>query len=401
MVWRGSVPSLRGTAADPMSAFPPDWIAEAVALRRDLHAHPELLFDLPRTSGLVAQRLRDWGCDTVTEGVGRSGVVATIEGGRPGPAFGLRADMDALPIHEETGQPHASRSAGRMHACGHDGHMAMLLLAARHLAATRAFSGRAVLIFQPAEENGGAGARAMLQDGLIARFGPDRIFGLHVMPGLPKGQFAIREAGIMAAADSLRITVTGQGGHAGRPETCIDPLLVCSHIHIALQSIVARALDPLMAGVLSITMMEGSDNEDSIATRAVMRGTVRTLDEAARDRIEDRITAMAPAIAAGFGATAVVDYLRDYPVTWNDPAAASLFASAAAGCAPVDRQVAPLMVSEDFGFYGSAVPTAFGFLGMGQGPGLHQASFDFDDSLLPTGAAIWVALAREAGAALT
>ena len=167
-----------------MSAFPPDWIAEAVALRRDLHAHPELLFDLPRTSGLVAQRLRDWGCDTVTEGVGRSGVVATIEGGRPGPAFGLRADMDALPIHEETGQPHASRSAGRMHACGHDGHMAMLLLAARHLAATRAFSGRAVLIFQPAEENGGAGARAMLQDGLIARFGPDRIFGLHVMPGL-------------------------------------------------------------------------------------------------------------------------------------------------------------------------------------------------------------------------
>lgn len=380
MVWRGSVPSLRGTAADPMSAFPPDWIAEAVALRRDLHAHPELLFDLPRTSGLVAQRLRDWGCDTVTEGVGRSGVVATIEGGRPGPAFGLRADMDALPIHEETGQPHASRSAGRMHACGHDGHMAMLLLAARHLAATQAFSGRAVLIFQPAEENGGAGARAMLQDGLIARFGPDRIFGLHVMPGLPKGQFAIREAGIMAAADSLRITVTGQGGHAGRPEACIDPL---------------------MAGVLSITMMEGSDNEDSIATRAGMRGTVRTLDEAARDRIEDRITAMTPAIAAGFGATAVVDYLRDYPVTWNDPAAASLFASAAAGYAPVDRQVAPLMVSEDFGFYGSAVPTAFGFLGMGQGPGLHQASFDFDDSLLPTGAAIWVALAREAGAALT
>lgn len=250
-----------------MNDLPEDWVQDAVAIRRDLHAHPELLFDVPRTAGLVARYLRAWGCDEVVEGVGRSGVVATIQGSRPGPSIGLRADMDALPIHEATKRPYASQTSGRMHACGHDGHVAMLLLAARQLAHSRDFAGKAVLVFQPAEENGGAGARAMLQDGLIEKFGPERMFGLHVMPGLPKGQFATRKAGIMAAADSLRITVVGKGGHAGRPETCIDPLLSCSHIHLALQSILSRNLEPTQASVVSITMIEASDNEDTIARR--------------------------------------------------------------------------------------------------------------------------------------
>lgn len=377
-----------------MTVFPSDWIDQAVALRRDLHAHPELLFDLGRTAGIVAQCLRDFGCDKVVEGIGHSGVVASIRGTLPGPAFGLRADMDALPIQETSGIAHASRTAGRMHACGHDGHTTMLLLAARQLAAARDFAGTAVLIFQPAEENGGAGARAMLDDCLVDRFVPTAIFGLHGMPGLPWGSFAIRDHGIMAAADSLTITVTGQGGHAGRPETCVDPLLTCSHIHLALQSIVARNLDPLQAGVVSITMIEASENEDTIAHVAKMRGTVRTLDEAARDLIEARLKTMVPAVATGLGSTAEVAYLRDYPVTWNTPAMAAVFADAAAKVTSVDRNTRALTVSEDFGFYGKVVPTAFGFLGLGDGPGLHQPDFDFDDKLVPHGAEIWVSLAQ-------
>ncbi len=375
-----------------MDDLPADWIADAVALRQDLHRHPELLFDLPRTTGIVAQTLRAWGCDEVVEGIGRSGVVGVIKGRNAGPTIGLRADMDALPMSEATQLPYASQSAGKMHACGHDGHTAMLLLAARKLAQSRDFAGIAVLVFQPAEENGGAGARAMVQDGLIERFGVERILGLHIMPGLPKGQFATRSAGIMAAADSLRITVTGKGGHAGRPETCIDPLLVCSHIHLALQSILSRNLEPTQAGVVSVTMIEASDNEDSIAPQAIMRGTVRTLDEEARDLIEARLKAMVPAIAQGFGAEAEATYLRDYPVTWNDPETTEFFANAAAKITAIDSDTPPRMISEDFGFYGAAVPAAFGFLGMGDGPGLHDPNFDFDDNLLPTGASVWLSV---------
>lgn len=375
-----------------MDDLPADWIADTVALRQDLHGHPELLFDLTRTAGVVARSLRDRGCDEVVEGIGRSGVVAVIKGKNTGPTIGLRADMDALPISEMTQLSYASQSLGKMHACGHDGHIAMLLLAARKLAQSRDFLGTAVLVFQPAEENGGAGARAMLQDGLIERFGLERIFGLHIMPGLPKGQFATRSTGIMAAADSLRITVAGKGGHAGRPETCIDPLLVCSHIHVALQSILSRNLDPVKAGVVSVTMMEASDNEDTIASKAIMRGTVRTLGEDARDLIEARLRAMVPAIAQGFGADAEVVYLRDYPVTWNDPKTTELFANAAAKVTTTDTDTSPRMISEDFGFFGAVVPASFGFLGMGDGPSLHDPSFDFDDNLLPLGARIWLSV---------
>ncbi|THH39150.1 amidohydrolase [Aliishimia ponticola] len=375
-----------------MADLPADWIAEAAALRQDLHAHPEVLFDLPRTAGIVASALRDWGCDQVVEGVGHSGVVGVINGTNSGPTIGLRADMDALPMTEATQLPYASQVAGRMHACGHDGHTAMLLLAARKLAHSRDFAGTAVLVFQPAEENGGAGARAMLRDGLIERFGLERIFGLHVMPDLPTGMFATRSAGIMAAADSLRITVTGKGGHAGRPETCIDPLLVCSHIHVALQSILSRNIEPTQAGVVSVTMIQASDNEDTIAPQASMRGTVRTLDEDVRDLIEARLKTMVPAIAQGFGAAAEVAYLRDYPVTWNDPKTTELFAKAVAKVTTTTTDTPPRMISEDFGFYGAAVPASFGFLGMGDGPGLHDPKFDFDDRLLPLGARVWLSV---------
>lgn len=375
-----------------MTDLPAAWITDAVVLRQDLHAHPELLFDLGRTAGIVARSLRDWGCDEVVEGVGRSGVVAVIKGRHPGATIGLRADMDALPMTEAVQRPYTSRTQGKMHACGHDGHTAMLLLAARQLAHSRNFAGTAVLVFQPAEENGGAGARAMLQDGLIERFAPERMFGLHIMPGLPKGQFATRSTGIMAAADSLRITVTGKGGHAGRPETCIDPLLACSHIHVALQSILSRNLEPGQAGVISITMIEASDNEDTIAPKAVMRGTVRTLDETTRDLFEARLKSMVPAIAQGFGAEAEVTYFRDYPVTWNDPQTTAMFADAANKITTVDCDTPPRMISEDFGFFGASVPASFGFLGMGNGPGLHDPSFDFDDSLLPLGARVWLSL---------
>lgn len=374
--------------------FPEAWQQEAVAFRRDLHRHPELLFDLPRTTAKVIEALRAIGVDKIASHVGRSGIVASIRGNRPGPVRALRADMDALPIHETSGVAHVSTFAGRMHACGHDGHVAMLLLAARHLATDRDFAGTALLVFQPAEENGGAGAREMLRDGLVARFEPKAIYGLHVMPGLPKGHFATREGGIMASADSLRIEISGAGGHAALPHLAVDPLLIASHIHIALQTIVARSLDPLKGAVISVTMISGGVNEDTIGSNATMRGTVRTLDEASRDLCEGRITQIAESQAHALGGKAEVSYLRDYPVTVNAPAATAHAIAAARRVGTVNPQTRPMLISEDFGFYGSELPSAFIFMGQGNGPNLHDPHFDFDDGLLPTGAAYWVNLMR-------
>ncbi|SFE55253.1 hippurate hydrolase [Sulfitobacter brevis] len=370
-------------------------LTQAIDWRHDLHRHPELLYDLPWTSGFVAERLREMGMDSVTTGVGRSGVVAVLQGERPGPVTALRADMDALPITEATGAPHASLHQGRMHACGHDGHMAMLLLAARRVATQRDFAGTAVFIFQPAEENGGAGARAMLQDGLITRFGMTQIFGMHCMPGLQGGQFFTRPKGIMAAADSLRITIEGRGGHAARPDTCVDPALVASHIHVALQSIVSRNIDPVASAVISITQMEASDNEDIIAPIARLAGTVRTLDEAVRDHCEAAITRIATGVAAAHGAQAKVEYLRDYPVTVNAPAAMARAARSAAAVAPTQIDTPPLMVSEDFSFMLQALEGAFLFLGQGDGPGLHSPTFEFNDAVLNVGARFWEQLIRD------
>lgn len=374
--------------------FPAIWIEEAVALRHDLHRHPELQFDLPRTTERIIATLERHGVDEIVPGVGKSGVVAVIRGTRPGLVRALRADMDALPIREASGVNHASEMPGRMHACGHDGHVAMLLLAARHLAENRNFPGVALLVFQPAEENGGAGAREMLRDGLVDRFGPQEMYGLHVMPGLEKGHFATRVGGIMASADVLRIEISGTGGHAALPHLTVDPLLIASHTHVALQSILSRNLDPVASAVVSITMIACGENEDTIAPTAIMRGTVRTLDEAARDLCEQRITQIAQDQARSFGGHAQVSYVRDYPVTANAPAPTAHAAASARQLGPVDDKTRPKLVSEDFGFYCAELPSAFMFLGQGPGPGLHDPRFDFDDSLLPIGAAYWVSLMR-------
>lgn len=368
------------------------FLDDAITWRQQLHSKPELLFDLPQTSAFVADKLGSFGLDDVVTGLGRTGVVGILRGKGPGPVTGLRADMDALPIVEATGLPYASQAPGRMHACGHDGHTAMLLLAARRLAELRDFPGTAVFIFQPAEENGGAGARAMIEDGLMDRFGIQEVYGLHCMPGLPEGQFATRPGGIMAAADSLRIRIHGIGGHAARPEQGVDPLLVASHLHLALQSIVSRNIDPIASAVISITQMKASENEDIIAPEALMAGTVRTLDEAVRDLCEERILAVAEHVARAHGAQVEVKYLRDYPVTVNHPKGVARATAAAEQAGSVDPGTRPLMVSEDFSFMLRERPGAMIFLGQGNGPGLHSPLFDFNDRILSTGADYWVSL---------
>ena len=370
------------------------FLDEAITWRRQLHAEPELLFELPRTAAFVSEKLRSFGLDEVVTGLGQTGVVGVLRGARPGPVIGLRADMDALPVMEATGLPYASGFSGQMHACGHDGHTAMLLLAASRLAEARDFAGTAVFIFQPAEENGGDGARSMIQDGLMDRFGIEEVYGLHCMPGLPEGHFATRCGGFMAAADILRIRILGQGGHAARPELSVDPLLVASHIHVALQSIVSRNVDPIASAVISITQMEASNNEGVIAPEAYMAGTVRTVDETVRDLCEARIRTLAEYVARAHSAHAEVDYIRDCPVTVNHPDGVTRAVAAASRVGPIDADAHPVMITEDFSVMLRERPGAFVFLGQGEGPGLHSPLFDFNDRILGTGADYWVSLIK-------
>ncbi len=374
---------------------------EIAAWRRDLHAHPELQFDLPRTAGFVAEKLRAFGCDAVVESVGVSGVVGVIQGRKPGSgrAIGLRADMDALPIEERTGLPHASRHPGRMHACGHDGHTAMLLGAARYLAETRNFAGAAVVIFQPAEEGGGGG-REMVRDGLMERFGVAEVYGMHNMPGLPLGRFAIRPGPFMAAADLFDIHVEGRGGHAAKPHDCVDATLVAAQIIVAAQALVARGVDPIASAVLSITSMRtGGDAYNVIAQAAHLKGTARTLSPAVRDDLEARLGALVEHVARGFGATAQLDYRRNYPVTVNAEAQTAFAADIAAqvaGEAGVDRAAPPMMGAEDFSFMLEARPGAMIFLGNGDSAGVHHPAYDFDDAAIPLGCSYWARLVETA-----
>jgi hippurate hydrolase len=368
--------------------------------RRDLHAHPELAYQEHRTSAFVADKLASFGVDEVVTGVGRTGVVGVIHGRgeTSGKTVGLRADMDALPILEETRLPYASTSKGVMHACGHDGHTAMLLGAARHLAETRNFNGSVVLIFQPAEE-GGAGAKAMLDDGLMERFGIDEVFGMHNFPDLPVGQFAIRHGALMASADRLRIDIKGLGGHAARPHKCIDPILVGSHIVTALQSIVGRSLDPAEAGVISITTFNAGRADNIIPETAVLGGTARSLNPEVRDLLERRFKEIVASVAATYGATATGTYLRDYPVTINHAAQTDFAASVAAeiaGTEKVDRNVAPTMGGEDFAFMLEQRPGAFIFVGNGASANLHHPKYNFDDGGIPYGSSYWVRLVESA-----
>lgn len=369
---------------------------EAVLWRRDLHRRPELLYALDETSAFVAQKLSAFGLDEVVTGIGGSGVVGVLRG-RPGNrAVALRADMDALPIEEITGAPWTSEKPGAMHACGHDGHTATLLAAARHLAADRDFAGTVVFVFQPAEE-GGAGARAMIDDGLFRRFPVDEIYGIHNLPGLPVGRFAVRPGAIMASTDRFYIDILGRGGHAARPHETIDPILVGAQMITALQSIVARNTDPLASGVVSVTTFHAGNTDNVIPQTARLSGTVRALDGKVRGDLEAAVGRLAQAVAAAFGAEANFAYERGYPVTVNHPVAAARVGDAVEGLFgsnAIDRAAAPMMAAEDFSFYLEEVPGAYFFMGNGPSAGLHHPAYDFADDAIAPGAAVWAALAK-------
>ena len=375
-----------------------DLHSDIQAWRRDIHQYPELLYDTLRTSSFVADRLREFGCDEVATGLGKTGVVGVIKGKKPAghgdiKVIGLRADMDALPIEEATGLPYASKTPGLMHACGHDGHTAMLLGAARYLAETRNFSGDAVVIFQPAEE-GGAGAKAMIDDGLMDRFGIDQVYGMHNGPGIPIGSFAIRPGPMMAATDSIDITIEGHGGHAARPHKCIDSVLVGAQIVNALQSVVARSLDPLDSAVLSMCEFHAGNARNVIPQTAELRGTVRTLTAEARLLVEKRVREIISGVAQITGAKIDLGYERGYPVTVNHVAQTDIarkIAMEVAGEGNVE-EMPPLMGAEDFSYMLQARPGAFIFCGNGNSAGLHHPAYDFNDEAILYGTSFWIKL---------
>ena len=377
-----------------------EMLPEITAWRHDFHAHPELQFDVQRTAARVAGLLRDFGLDEVTEGVGRTGVVGVIRGrsDSAGRVIALRADMDALPITEATGLPYASTVPGKMHACGHDGHTSMLLGAAKYLAETRNFDGTAILIFQPAEE-GEAGARAMIEDGLVDRWGIQEFYGLHNMPGLPLGHFAIRTGGMMAAADEFEITVTGKGGHAAQPQMGVDTMLAAAQIIVALQSVVARNVDPLKSGVVSCCVVDSDSSAHNVIPETVIiRGTARSLDAETRELQAAALSRVAENTAMAFGASAKVDYHYGYPITVNHTEAtghAITVAQAVAGADKVDPNTAPIMAAEDFSFMLEARPGAYIFLGNGESAALHHPQYVFADEAMPFGAS-WLAGMAEA-----
>jgi amidohydrolase len=375
------------------------------AWRRDIHAHPELLYDVHRTAAFVADRLREFGCDEVATGLGRTGVVGVIKGKRPAgkgdmKVIGLRADMDALPIEEETNLPYASKTPGKMHACGHDGHTAMLLGAARYLAETRNFAGDAVVIFQPAEE-GGAGAAAMIKDGLMDRFGIQQVYGMHNGPGIPVGSFAIRPGPIMAATDSIDIEIEGLGGHAARPHICIDSVMVGSQLITALQSIVSRSVDPLESAVISICEFHAGNARNVIPQTAVLRGTVRTLTPEVRQLVEKRVREVVAGVAQITGAKIELNYERGYPVTVNHDSQTDLATRIAKEIAGADNvhETPPMMGAEDFAYMLEARPGAFIFCGNCNSAGLHHPAYNFNDEAIVYGTSYWIKLVENTLAA--
>jgi hippurate hydrolase len=369
---------------------------EVTAWRRDIHEYPELQFDVHRTAGIVADKLKEFGCDEVVTGIGRTGVVGIIKGRNTGSGkvVGLRADMDALPLQEITGLAHASKVPGKMHACGHDGHTAMLLGAAKYLAETRNFDGTVAVIFQPAEE-GEKGGEAMVKDGMMERFGIQEVYGMHNAPGLPVGQFALRPGPLLAAVDNFRIEVEGKGGHAAKPHLSVDTILVAAHIVSAAQSIVARNIDPLKSAVVSICAFNAGFTNNVIPQTAELRGTVRTHDAGVRDFVEQRLTELAERTAAVFGATARVVYERVVPVTVNHEEQTPVAADAAAavvGDAAVNRDTTPIMGGEDFSYMLEARPGAFIFIGQGDTANVHHPAYDFNDEIIPIGMSYWAKL---------
>ncbi|SDE16653.1 M20 aminoacylase family protein [Ruegeria marina] len=361
--------------------------AEITEWRRDIHRHPEILYETHRTSAMVADKLRDFGCDEVVTGIGRTGVVGVIRGktDTAGRVVGLRADMDALPMQEQTGLDYASAIPGAMHACGHDGHTAMLLGAAKYLAETRNFDGTAVVIFQPAEE-GGNGAEAMVKDGLMDRFGVQEVYAMHNNPGLAAGKFKIRPGPLLAAADTFEIHLEGRGGHAAKPHDTVDTTVMLSQTIVALQTVVSRNTDPVLQAVLSVTSVETSSKAFNVIPQAAtLRGTVRTHSGEMRDLLEKRLVAVVQGIAATFGGKAEVNYERGVPVTVNAEEqtrhAAEVAELVSGGCG----EAAMVMGGEDFSFMLEARPGAFIMIGNGPSAGLHHPEYNFNDEIIPAG----------------
>ena len=373
-------------------------LPELVDWRRDFHRLPELGYEEHRTARIVAERLRAFGVDEVAEGIGRTGVVGIIRNG-DGPSVALRADMDALPIRETGTVPYRSTVDGVMHACGHDGHTTMLLGAARYLAATRRFRGTVVLIFQPAEE-GKAGAKAMIDDGVLERFPIEAIYGLHNIPGMPAGEVAVSAGTVMAAVDRFSVIIGGKGGHAAMPHLNRDPVLAAASLVVSLQSVVARRRDPSRPTVVSVTRINAGEADNATPGRATLLGNVRYLDPEAGPMLRQEVERIAAGTAATFGVAAEVDYVFGRPPTVNSEAEASVALKAAKGLVPAisvaPRQM-PLMAAEDFSYFLKARPGAFAFLGAGEDrPALHASDYDFNDEILGPGAAFLSRLAETA-----
>lgn len=360
---------------------------EITAWRRDIHAHPEVLYDTHRTSALVAEKLKEFGCDEVVTGIGRTGVVGIIKGksDTKGNVIGLRADMDALPMAEQTGLEYASQNEGAMHACGHDGHTAMLLGAAKYLSETRNFDGSVALIFQPAEE-GGNGALAMVEDGMMDRWNIKEVYGMHNEPGLPIGEFSLRRGPLLAAVDFFTIEIEGKGGHAAMPQQTIDPTIIGTNIHAALQSIVSRNVDPVDRAVLSVTSFQtGSDVFNVIPHTATLKGTVRTFNPETQDMVEARMSEVAAGIAATYGGTAKVIYDRITPATINAEDQAIFAEEVALAVGGVCNEAPLVMGGEDFSYMLQARPGAFIMVGNGDSAALHHPEYNFNDEAIPFG----------------
>lgn len=382
---------------------------EIAALRRDIHAHPELCFKEVRTADVVAQKLTEWGIP-IHRGMGTTGVVGTVhgrDGGANGRAIGLRADMDALPMSEANTFAHASTEPGKMHACGHDGHTAMLLGAAQYLSSHRDFDGTVYLIFQPAEEGGG-GAREMIKDGLFEQFPMQAVFGLHNWPGSDVGFFAASPGPVMASSNEFKITIQGKGGHAAMPHNALDPVPVACQLVQGFQSIISRNLKPIDAGVISVTMIHAGEATNVIPNSVELQGTVRTFSVAVLDQIEQRMQDMTAQLCAAFGLTADFAFKRNYPPTINSAPEAEFCRQVMADIVGPDRVLAqePTMGAEDFAYMLLQKPGCYAFIAngdgdhreMGHGGGpcmLHNASYDFNDALLPLGATYWVRLAQK------
>jgi hippurate hydrolase len=366
-------------------------LPEITEWRRDIHENPEILFDTHRTSALVAEKLKEFGCDEIVTGIGRTGVVGIIKGksNTSGRTIGLRADMDALPIHEETGVDYASKTPGAMHACGHDGHTAMLLGAAKYLAETRNFDGTVAVIFQPAEEGGGGG-KEMVDDGMMERWNIEEVYGMHNWPGVPTGSFAIRSGPFFAATDIFEIKINGRGGHAAKPHETVDSTVLASHMVLALQTIASRNADPVKSIVVSVTSFETSSKAFNVIPDTVtLKGTVRTLDPEIRDLAEARMTAIVEGTATMFGGTARLDYKRNYPVMVNSDEQTE-FAAEVARAVSGDCAEAPLVMGgEDFAFMSNARPGAYILVGNGDTANVHHPKYNFNDEAIPAGCSWW------------